>query len=958
MSDVNDMGKMLLGIQERLSGLKDTLKTLDTTYIPQITAISSQMEKVQTNLKQQSEQLLFKVINGDTTQDVSGQKHPKRSSLSAAGELHMKPPKYSYVSKASLNRKSSGQKSFKKSYDEDVPCITENDITKGMFNLINRGVIPKDVDLTPAFTRGAAPFVSKTMTVYPGNLKPQQVFVKSEEMMPPQNFRFDFTVSAIPKTTNMNIKQLKTSNYEIQFEKQNTSLTSKISETDPNPRGYNELMDTFSSHFFIIRKGVTLDTTPEFISYQRTYVKIWEKIAPIIRTIESFLANFQVPKAILDGKKIVDLIGRRIIEEDIMDCFVNKEEVRIYIKIPRIQFQGESGKEKAAVVIQSMWRMHKARTAYLQLQFLMKKASCIQRAFRRFMEVKNTRRKTAMVFKDKLAVWKQLQQKFKEEWPVISQKKRLEIHISSLSIDEARRVTMQKFLVRQNLQISRIFKVQDPNIDILYISAFEMTPEIVSYYMKILELGNIADPISRLNLVSPDLGKHIPTHISTTKAVLFSPKTIARLKHLVKRRTAYIVPGNVSKDEIELAVMLGVPILGGDPNKAALFSTKSGSKRILTSAEVPVPPGAYDIYDEKEFMATLTRLIANNLNIDVWLFKIDNEFSGRGHASLDIMQCKYIKNLRKSSDELNEEQQEKIYHYLTKALSKKVKIAVPSLYSNWREYMKEFVRVGGVIEATPLCLPANVGSACVCFCIEPDGNVVLSGAYDKLEARRYVTAGYMFPQNSLPNMNFKMLADSIGKVLYEKDIFGYVSVDLVSFPDPSGNSPHPLFWAVDLDCQLSVSGSVMPFFDFLMEGSLDMVSGHYHIDHSIDQKTTERCFMYLPVIEHPGISKVLYKTFFYMCRVQGISFDLELKKGTTFILPDCIQSSVIGLLTMGGSPLDCSKLLLNSLKFVETQAGDLPLLKDESRDDAISFSEILSMVKLINKKLTPKPKRK
>ena len=46
MSDANDMGKMLLGIQERHTGLKDTLKNLVTTYIPQITTISSQMEKV------------------------------------------------------------------------------------------------------------------------------------------------------------------------------------------------------------------------------------------------------------------------------------------------------------------------------------------------------------------------------------------------------------------------------------------------------------------------------------------------------------------------------------------------------------------------------------------------------------------------------------------------------------------------------------------------------------------------------------------------------------------------------------------------------------------------------------------------------------------------------------------------------------------------------------------------
>jgi len=30
-----------------------------------------------------------------------------------------------------------------------------------MFSLLNRGIIPKDVDLSPAFERGMAPFVFK-----------------------------------------------------------------------------------------------------------------------------------------------------------------------------------------------------------------------------------------------------------------------------------------------------------------------------------------------------------------------------------------------------------------------------------------------------------------------------------------------------------------------------------------------------------------------------------------------------------------------------------------------------------------------------------------------------------------------------------------------------------------------------------------------------------------------------
>jgi hypothetical protein len=49
-------------------------------------------------------------------------------------------------------------------------------------------------------------------------------------------------------------------------------------------------------------------------------------------------------------------------------------------------------------------------------------------------------------------------------------------------------------------------------------------------------------------------------------------------------------------------------------------------------AEIPIPPSAFDLYDEIEFWTTLTKLIATNIFVNRWVFKIDNEFKGRGTA--------------------------------------------------------------------------------------------------------------------------------------------------------------------------------------------------------------------------------------------------------------------------------------------------------------------------------------
>ena len=60
------------------------------------------------------------------------------------------------------------------------------------------------------------------------------------------------------------------------------------------------------------------------------------------------------------------------------------------------------------------------------------------------------------------------------------------------------------------------------------------------------------------------------------------------------------------------------------------------------------------------------------------------------------------------------------------------------------------------------------------------------------------------------------LSRSIGEALHSKGIFGHVTIDLVSFPDPTSPQSHPLFWAVDLNCGMTDYSTACMFFDFLM----------------------------------------------------------------------------------------------------------------------------------------------
>lgn len=63
--------------------------------------------------------------------------------------------------------------------------------------------------------------------------------------------------------------------------------------------------------------------------------------------------------------------------------------------------------------------------------------------------------------------------------------------------------------------------------------------------------------------------------------------------------------------------------------------------------------------------------------------------------------------LRKKKIEMTEGVIQRLQEVLVKVLSKKVKIAQPTLYKNFDAFMTEFCRVGGVIEAAPPSVQMN-----------------------------------------------------------------------------------------------------------------------------------------------------------------------------------------------------------------------------------------------------------
>lgn len=76
---------------------------------------------------------------------------------------------------------------------------------------------------------------------------------------------------------------------------------------DKAARGYNELMDEYSLHQLMFRKGKLIDQTPEFVSFRRTYIDKWGPVSFILMNFEKLFADHHVQLAYVDGRQLVEL---------------------------------------------------------------------------------------------------------------------------------------------------------------------------------------------------------------------------------------------------------------------------------------------------------------------------------------------------------------------------------------------------------------------------------------------------------------------------------------------------------------------------------------------------------------------------------------------------------------------------------------------------------------------------
>lgn len=291
----------------------------------------------------------------------------------------------------------------------------------------------------------------------------------------------------------------------------------------------------------------------------------------------------------------------------------------------------------------------------------------------------------------------------------------------SLSVDEEVRISVPSVAIWQKRQLARLLDVADPNVDVLFVLAAPLPDEVPpttattccllrcllqvrDYYTKLLTVAGVTNAAQRFRFIIPENHDRLRGTHSLATVLLYSPRAMKRIKTFVGDRVAYITPNVVGADDVRVSMQLGIPLLGPEDRISAMFSSKSGCKRLFAAAQVNMPPAAYDIYSEDDCFQALTRLVIRYPLVRRWLFKLDDEFGGRGHASFDMASLSCHQKVEAfnmahpnaseviDSDEEVAEAAEDLRLSVKKELSnrvpKKVVIASPAVYRTWHEFIR------------------------------------------------------------------------------------------------------------------------------------------------------------------------------------------------------------------------------------------------------------------------------
>lgn len=433
-----------------------------------------------------------------------------------------------------------------------------------------------------------------------------------------------------------------------------------------------------------------------------------------------------------------------------------------------------------------------------------------------------------------------------------------------------------------------LIRLRNPNARLIYVTSQPVHPDIVDYYLNLLDGVSFSHARQRLQMVSVYDSSARPL----SEKMLERPRLLERLrKQIGDPERAYLTCYNSTVLERRLAVELGIPLNGVNPD-LLYYGTKSGSREIFSETGVSQPAGIENLQSEDDVVAALVKLAAQRPDMRRAVVKLNEGFAGEGNGIFTYP--------HKRSD------------------TESVRASLHNLkWSSGSEtittFMRKFVAMGGIVEE--MIEADDVRSPSVQMRIFPDGTSALVSSHEQVlggsTGQAYL--GCRFPASNDYRQILQREADEIGKALSSKGVIGRFGIDFLVGRRKGGD------WsAFAIEINLRMCGTTPPFhaLEFLTGGHLDSDSGLF-----LAPDGTEKFYNATDNLKSADYRGLLPEDLFRIMTSSGLGYRHSTGTGVLFYMIGALsQYGKLGMTCIGNSAEEAQGLFERTVALLDRES--------------------------------------
>ena len=430
-----------------------------------------------------------------------------------------------------------------------------------------------------------------------------------------------------------------------------------------------------------------------------------------------------------------------------------------------------------------------------------------------------------------------------------------------------------------------------PNTHIVYVTSIPVDPVIIDYYLHLLPGITGYHASQRLTMLSC----YDSSPVSLTEKILQRKRLVARIKKSVPvNHAAHLVCFNVTALEKKLAMALGLPIYGCDPDLCWL-GTKSGSRMVFKTAGVAMPKGRENLHTKEDLIKSLCELKTEDPLLKRAVVKLEDGFSGDGNAIFDYNDAAIDNDLTST---------------ITDCFDSNLKVVAQNL--DTKSFVEKFETQGGTVE---VFIEGKIKTSPSVQCrINPLNEIDIISTHDQILAGEHqqVFTGATFPANHEYAANVAHLSTKIAKELAAYGVLGRFSIDFLSVKE-SDTWKH-----YALEINLRKGGTTHPYLmlQFLTDGHYDTDAGQF-----FTATGQERFYVATDNLTSNSFKGLIPADLIDIAMSHNLLYDGTTQEGVMFHMISALsQYGKTGVVCIGRSP-DTAKELLNKTVDVLAMEG-------------------------------------